>query len=235
MLGGDSMINAIIADDEPAVAKIICHIIEKEQVPIDIVGKAENGVEAVKLMKEKEVQLVFLDISMPFMNGFEVMESAPNKDYIIITAYDSFQYAQKALRLGAKDILLKPIEYKQLIQSITRAIGWKFTENTTLNGILEYINNNYQEKIDLTMIGNMFYISPSHISRLFKRYLNTNTISYVNEVRIKKAVELLNKENLSVKEVAELTGYESLNNFYKYFKLYTGSTPAAYALKDNNN
>lgn len=229
------MINAIIADDEPAVAKIICHIIEKEQVPIDIVGKAENGVEAVKLMKEKEVQLVFLDISMPFMNGFEVMESAPNKDYIIITAYDSFQYAQKALRLGAKDILLKPIEYKQLIQSITRAIGWKFTENTTLNGILEYINNNYQEKIDLTMIGNMFYISPSHISRLFKRYLNTNTISYVNEVRIKKAVELLNKENLSVKEVAELTGYESLNNFYKYFKLYTGSTPAAYALKDNNN
>ena len=235
MLGGDSMINAIIADDEPAVAKIICHIIEKEQVPIDIVGKAENGVEAVKLMKEKEVQLVFLDISMPFMNGFEVMESAPNKDYIIITAYDSFQYAQKALRLGAKDILLKPIEYKQLIQSITRAIGWKFTENTTLNGILEYINNNYQEKIDLTMLGNMFYISPSHISRLFKRYLNTNTISYVNEVRIKKAVELLNKENLSVKEVAELTGYESLNNFYKYFKLYTGSTPAAYALKDNDN
>ena len=229
------MINAIIADDEPAVAKIICHIIEKEQVPIDIVGKAENGVEAVKLMKEKEVQLVFLDISMPFMNGFEVMESAPNKDYIIITAYDSFQYAQKALRLGAKDILLKPIEYKQLIQSITRAIGWKFTENTTLNGILEYINNNYQEKIDLTMLGNMFYISPSHISRLFKRYLNTNTISYVNEVRIKKAVELLNKENLSVKEVAELTGYESLNNFYKYFKLYTGSTPAAYALKDNDN
>lgn len=229
------MINAIIADDEPAVAKIICHIIEKEQAPINIVGKAENGIEAINLMKEKDVQLVFLDISMPFMNGFEVMENAPNKDYIIITAYDSFSNAQKALRLGAKDILLKPIEYKQLMQSIARAIGWKFTDNSTLNGILEYINNNYQQKIDLTMLGNIFYISPNHIPRLFKQYLNTSTMAYVNEVRIKKAIELLDKGEVSVKEAAELTGYESLNNFYKYFKIYTGLTPAAYALKKKEN
>lgn len=230
------MISAIIADDEPAVANIICHFIEKEQLPIEIVGIAINGIEALDLIKNNEVQLVFLDIHMPFMDGFKVMENAPDNNYIIITAYDSFKYAQQALRLGAKDIILKPIDYKQLLQAITRVIGWKFTVNPILNGILEYINNNYHEKIDLTLLSNMFYTSPSQISRLFKRYMETNTISYIHEVRIKKAVELL-KEDISIKEVADLTGYDSLNNFYKYFKIYMNLTPAAYLLgqKDDKN
>lgn len=223
------MINAIIVDDEPAVAKIICHFIDKENLHIDIVGIATNGVEAIDLIENNDVQLVFLDIRMPFMDGFKVMEKVPDKNFIIITAYDSFEYAQRALRLGAKDILLKPIEYEQLLQSITRAVGWKFTENDTLNEILEYINNNYHEQIDLTQLADQFYVSPSHISRLFKNYMNTNTISYINEVRIKRAIELLDEGELSIKEVAEATGYNSLNNFYKYFKLYTGLTPGEYA------
>lgn len=222
------MINAIIVDDESAVSNIICHFIQKENLPINIVGIADNGAKALNIMKNTSVSLVFLDIQMPFMNGFQVMENAPDKDYIIITAYDSFEYAQKALRYGAKDILLKPIEYSQLIQSISRVIGWKFTCNDTLNGILEYINKNYQEKIDLTMLSKMFYITPSHISRLFKQYLGTNTISYIHEVRIKKAMDLINEGKHSIKEISELTGYENLNNFYKYFKIFKGDTPAMY-------
>lgn len=222
------MINAIIVDDEPAVSNIISYFIKKDNLPISIIGIADNGEKALDIIKKNDVKLVFLDILMPMMNGFKVMENAPGKDYIIITAYDSFDYAQQALRLGAKDIILKPIEYKQLLQSIMRVIGWKFTSNDTLNGILEYINKNYQEKIDLTKLSKLFYISPSHISRLFKQYLGTNTISYIHEVRIKKAADLLDERYYSIKEVAELTGYENLNNFYKYFKIFKGNTPAMY-------
>lgn len=229
------MINAIIADDEPAVSNIICHFIQKEHLPISIVGIAENGLEALDLLRKNDVNLVFLDIIMPFMNGFKVIENVPDKNYIIITAYDSFEYAQQALRLGVKDIILKPIEYKQLLQSITRVIGWKFTCNDTLNGIIEYINKYYYEKIDLQKLSNMFYISPSHVSRLFKQYLGTTTISYVHEIRIKKAVDLLKEGNCSIKETAEFTGYENLNNFYKYFKMYTGCTPAMYTNRQNSN
>ncbi len=223
------MIKAIIVDDEPAVAKIICHFTEKEKLPIEIVGIAENGIEAIELMKNNDVQLVFLDIHMPFMDGFKVIEAEPEKNYIIITAYDSFKYAQKALRLGAKDIILKPIDYKQLLQSIIRVIGWNITDNPVLNEMLEYINRHYEEKIDLITLSNMFFVTPSHISRLFKKYMNTSTISYIHEVRIKKAIELLRESNISIKEVAEQVGYESLNNFYKYFKQYTGVTPAVFA------
>lgn len=165
---------------------------------------------------------------MPFMDGFKVMEKAPDKNFIIITAYDSFKYAQKALRLGAKDIILKPIEYKQLVQSIERAIGWNFTDSDILNEILEYINNNYSEQMNLTEIADFFFVSPSHISRLFKNHLNTTTIAYINEVRIKKAIELLEDGKFNIKKISELTGYNSLNNFYKHFKLHTGLTPGEY-------
>ncbi|MGD9569859.1 MAG: helix-turn-helix domain-containing protein [Sedimentibacter sp.] len=225
------MINAIIVDDEPAVASIICYFIEKEHLPISIVGVAENGVKALDIMKSTNVSLVFLDILMPFMNGFKVMENAPEKDYIIITAYDSFEYAQQALRLGAKDILLKPIDYKQFMQSVSHVIGWRFTSNDTLNKIIEFINENYFEKIDLTCLSNKFYISKTHVSRLFRQYMDTNTISYIHEIRIKKAVDLLEEGNLSIKEISIAIGYESLNNFYKYFKKYTGHTPATYVQK----
>lgn len=227
------MINAIIVDDEPAVPAIIKHFVKKEQLPISIIGTAENGIEALELIKKKDVQLVFLDIHMPFMDGFKVIENVPDKDYIIITAYDSFKYAQRALRLGAKDILLKPIDYKQFLQSITRVIGWKVTDNATLNGILEYINKNYSDDLNLTLLSNIFYISPSHISRLFRKHMGTNTLAYIHEIRIKRAIELLKQEELNIKEVAERVGYENLNNFYKYFKLYTGSTPAAYVQGKN--
>lgn len=222
------MINAIIVDDEPAVFTIISHFIEKEKLSIEIVGNAQNGIEALELLKENDVQLIFLDIHMPYMDGFKLIENEPDRNYIIITAYDSFKYAQRAIRLGVKDIILKPIDYKQLLQAITRVIGWKITENPTLNNILEYINTNYYEKLDLTTLSNLFYVSPSHISRLFTKYMGINTISYIHKVRIKNAIKLLKEEDLSIKEVAEKTGYNNLNNFYKYFKEYTGVTPAIY-------
>ena len=166
------MIQAIIVDDEPAVASIIQHFIDRNSLPIEVVKVAVNGKQALEYIKKYNPQLVFLDICMPLMNGFEVIEAAPNVHYIIITANESFDYAQQALRLGAKDILLKPIVYKEFMQAITRAVGWKFTGNTIINSILEYINESYAEKIELNQLADMVYATPSHIARLFKKNMN---------------------------------------------------------------
>lgn len=122
------MIKAIIVDDEPAVSEILTFFIKKNELPIEIVGIAEDGQEAIALIGQEKPRLVFLDIQMPVMNGFEVMQRRNSEtDFIIITAFESFSYAQKALRLGAKDILLKPIQYEQFTEALTRAIGWQFT------------------------------------------------------------------------------------------------------------
>lgn len=221
------MIRAVICDDEKAALNIIRHFIEAEMLPIEIVGTAENGMEAWSLIQRENPDLVFMDIHMPYMNGFEIIQKIKETKVIIITAYDSFEYAQKALRLGAVDIILKPIEFEQLHQAIARAVGWNFTSNEMVNKILAYIYEHYDEKIDLDTLSKMTFCSESHISRLFKKHTGMTVVSFIHKVRIEKSVQML-AEGYSVKEAAERAGYQNLNNYYKYFKQYTGMTPAAY-------
>ena len=97
------MIRAIIADDEPAAGIVIRHLVQKSKLPIEIIGVATDGQKALDMIRAKKPELVFLDIQMPRMNGFEIIQAEPHRKYIIVTAYESFQYAQQALRMGAKD------------------------------------------------------------------------------------------------------------------------------------
>ena len=85
--------------------------------PLQVEGIALDGESALQMIRKKEPDLVFLDIKMPLMDGFEVMEALEalqmDVKIVVITAYESFEYAQRALRMGARDIILKPIEYEQ--------------------------------------------------------------------------------------------------------------------------
>ncbi|MDR1308456.1 MAG: response regulator [Deltaproteobacteria bacterium] len=222
------MIRTIIADDEPAVASIIRHFVKAESLPLGIVGIAENGGQALEMIRAIKPDLAFIDIQMPIYTGLEVMRHCPDTRYIIITAYESFTYAQEALRLGARDILLKPIDSSQLIAAVTRSIEYQFTANLLTNQILHYVHAHYAEQIDLRLLGDILHASPSHMARTFKKYRKYSIISYINFVRIEKAKTKLEDLKLSIQAIASELGYESLNNFYKYFKKLTGLTPAAY-------
>ncbi len=221
------MLKAVIVDDEPRTENIIRYFIEHGDIPLEIAATASNGRLGVAEIRKHKPDIVFLDIQMPVMNGFEVMAEAPDFKYIVVTAYDEFSYAQKALRLGAADILLKPIELAQLVQSVERATGWRLTGNDTVNSIMEYVRQHYAEKISLTQIADEFYLTQSHVARLFKKHTGESVLEYINRIRIEQARHLL-EQGVSVKEAADQVGYESLNNFYKYFKRYTGKTPAEY-------
>ena len=225
--GGGYMVRTMIVDDEPAVAKMIKYFIDQKNLPLEVVGVAYNGQQAIEMIASTKPKIVFLDIQMPIKNGFEVMKERPNQQYIIITAFESFRYAQQALRLGAKDIILKPVEYRQLETAVMNLLGWNVTDNSIVNDVLEYVHSHYSEKIELNKLAEQFYIAPSHLARLFKKHTKTSLISYIHKIRIQKACALLD-DNMSVKDASENTGYESLNNFYKYFKIYTGMTPAVY-------
>ncbi len=222
------MIRAVICDDEKAALNIIRHFVEAETLPIEIVGTAQNGKDAWELIQREKPDLAFMDIHMPYMNGFEIIQKMTDTKVIIITAYDSFEYAQRALRLGASDIISKPVEFEQLRQAIVRAVGWKFTGNEMVNTILEYIYEHYNEKIELETLANLTFCSESHIARAFKKNTGMTIISYIHQVRIEKSIKKMTEDGLSVKEAAEEVGYQNLNNFYKYFKLHTGMTPASY-------
>ena len=222
------MIRAVICDDEKAALNIIRHFIEAEKLPIQIVGTAENGRDAWNLIQCEKPDLAFMDIHMPYMNGFEIIQKMKDTKVIIITAYDSFEYAQKDLRLGASDILSKPIDMEQLKQAVIRAIGWNFTGNEVVDTILAYLYGHYAEKIELETLAQLTYCTESHIARVFKKHTGTTIISYVHKIRIEKSIQMMEEQNLSVKEAALAAGYQNLNHFYKYFNQYTGMTPAAY-------
>lgn len=222
------MIRAIVADDEPAVASIIRHFIETEGLPVDIVGVAENGGQALEMIRSMRPDVVFIDIQMPIHTGLDIMRQFSETKYIIITAYESFNYAQEALRLGAYDILLKPIDSGQLIEAITRCVGCQFTANPLTNQVMQYIHNHYAEQIDLPKLAEAIHASTSHMARTFKKHAGLSIHSYLNKVRIDKAKIMLANKDLSIQEIAGGLGYESLNNFYKYFKSATGLTPALF-------
>lgn len=221
------MIRAIIIDDEPAVAQIITYFIKKEGLPIEIVGTANNGIDGLSLIRQMQPNVVFLDIQMPLMNGFIVMQNETDTRYIIITAFESFEYAQQALREGAADILLKPIDIEQLKLAVERAVGWHITKNDTINSILEYMHSHYAENLSLQNIADHFYLSPNHVARLFKYYVGNSVMSYLHLLRINHAKKML-KEGMSIKDTSAKVGYENLNVFYRHFKMIVGMTPAEY-------
>lgn len=227
------MIRAVICDDEKAAIRIISRFLETEGFPIRIVGTAADGRSAYELIRREKPELVFMDIHMPYMNGFEVIQQMEQCKVIVITAYDSFAYAQKALRLGACDILSKPIEFDQLRQAIVRAIGWKFTGNDRVDTAVAFIYENYTRQIGLEDVAAATFCSVNHIARMFKKHMNMTILEFIHKVRIEHGVRLL-EEGTPVKEAAEKTGYQNLNNFYKYFKLYTGTTPAAYGRREQD-
>lgn len=229
------MIRAVICDDEKATLNIVRHFIESRNLLIEIVATAENGRDALRLIQREKPDLVFIDIRMPYLNGFEVITQIKDSKVIVITAYDSFEYAQKALRLGAADILSKPIDFEQLEQAIVRAVGWNYTGNETVDKILAYICEHYNEQIELNTLSEITYCTASHIARIFKKHTGMTIISYIHKVRIQKSVQLIEEKKLAVKEAAEAVGYQSLNHYYKYFNFYMGMPPAAYIKRGKNN
>jgi two-component system LytT family response regulator len=109
----------IIVDDEP-LARAVLREHLNAHADVEIVGECANGFEAVKAIAELAPDLVFLDIQMPKLDGFEVVELAGAKThYVFVTAYD--QFALRAFDVHALDYLLKPFTRERLAQALAHA------------------------------------------------------------------------------------------------------------------
>jgi len=113
-------IKAIIIEDEELGRLLIKNYL-KQQEEIEIIAECENGFEGIKAIQELKPDLVFLDIQMPKLNGFEMLEILDDKPEIIFTtAYN--QYAIQAFELNAIDYLLKPFSKERLLEALQKAI-----------------------------------------------------------------------------------------------------------------
>lgn len=118
------MLSVVIADDERGIIELIKNLIDPQIVEVEIVGEAENGVEAYNLIMEKRPDVVITDIRMPGMTGIELIEMVSKAGFmvtfVIISGYRNFTYAQNALKFGAVDYLLKPIKQSDLNNLLVR-------------------------------------------------------------------------------------------------------------------
>lgn len=122
---GDGGIKAIIVDDEPYCCESLATLLERFCPEVKISAVCNSGQEALTAIQEIKPHLVFLDIEMPYMNGFELLEKLPAIDFELVftTSYD--QYAIKAFRFSALDYLLKPVDREELQKAVSKVINRK--------------------------------------------------------------------------------------------------------------
>jgi two-component system response regulator YesN len=112
----------IIADDEQELLDFIANMPQWAEVGYEIVGKAANGAEALKLIDRLRPDLVVADIRMPVMDGLElaahIRQDWPGMPVIFLTAHDEFEYAQQAVKLGIMDFITKPFHPQALVDSV---------------------------------------------------------------------------------------------------------------------
>ena len=116
------MIKAIIVDDEPYCCEALATLLSRYCPEVKVITICHNGASALKAIHEDQPDLLFLDIEMPLMNGFELLGKLRgiNFELVFTTSYD--QYAIKAIRFSALDYLLKPIDREELQKAVQKVI-----------------------------------------------------------------------------------------------------------------
>src|SRR6185436_7224527 len=115
------MIKSIIIDDEQHCIDALVSDLSKNCGNVEVIAKCTSAKEGILAIKKYKPQLIFLDVEMPWMNGFEMLEILDHIDFSIVftTAYDKF--AAKAFRISAVDYLLKPVDASDLKVAVRKA------------------------------------------------------------------------------------------------------------------
>jgi len=116
------MLTAIIIDDESSSRNALKQKLANYCPQVQVIAECEDGEEGIKNIEDKKPDIIFLDVEMPWMNGFEMLEVLDTIDFHIIftTAHD--QFAAKAFRISAVDYLLKPISFERFLKAVTKAL-----------------------------------------------------------------------------------------------------------------
>lgn len=118
------MYQVIIVEDEDIIRKELVYSVPWPELDCNVVGEAANGIEGMELIREHNPDIVVVDINMPMMDGFQMLEQTYeqyNYAPIILSGYSDFEYAQRAIHYGVKGYLLKPLNMADMKEAIRLA------------------------------------------------------------------------------------------------------------------
>jgi len=205
------MISAIIIDDEQECIDDLLYLIKKNNLPVNVIATANSGQEGLVAILKHKPQLLLLDVVMPEMSGFEMLELLPKIDFHLIITTSVDKYAIQAIRSSALDFLLKPVKDSELSDAIKRSVEkLQITSREQVNLLQENLKerNTPIKKIALTVSDGVELVALEDIL-YFQSDGNYTTVFMKNDRSI-----LVSKPIARFEEVTDTTMFFRVHNSY---------------------
>ena len=159
---------------------------------------------------------------VPFLNSFAVFSGMGRLYDKLSEINEEYASAKRFYEARCSGLLLDLISELALIYENE----WEGEGQSKMDALLDYISKNYGSEISNTLLGELFGYHPNYLNQLFIRYTGKPLHQYLQELRLKKAVTLLQETDLPVSDVALSVGFKDLPHFSRYFKQKIGHTPS---------
>ena len=229
----------VIVEDERPLLRELVETFSWRSVNCTVVGTAGTAAEARGVIAQTRPDILVTDIQLPDGNGIALIEESTPRAAIVITGFSEIEFAQKALRAGAIDFLLKPIDDDELRNAVQRAViraGAGILSaspanegmNRLVHEALIFIQRNYRKDVSLCEAAEHLEISESYLAGLFKQQTGKTFVQALTEHRMTVAGTLLRDARNRVTEVARQCGYKDPTYFAKVFRRTVGVSPREY-------
>lgn len=249
---GDGIIRVVIIDDNRLAVQSILKVTDWKGLGCKVVGTAYDGISGLDLVNREHPDIVVTDIRMPGYDGLNMIsqlrEMGEETSFIIISGYNEFEYAKRALKLGVSDFLVKPITKEKIEEAITNVIAklipGRVSEtkeqyeaiidqvrtnmpsySSLVRSSIEYIEKNIHKDITLSSVAEHEGVTPNYISRIFKKEIGIGFQNFVTLLKMDRARKLLANPQNKAYEIASMLGYSNYAYFSQVFKKEFGYSP----------
>jgi len=247
----------MIVDDENAILRGVSKIIsDNKNYKFDI-ELASDAQQALQKLSQCPADLMITDIYMPQISGLELIERAQDNHlcerFIILSGYENFNYAKQAIKFKVEDYILKPINKRELMDTVVKIAdsleleksdikripinGFENFEekvdetSCTTKKIIHYINQNYSKGIFLGKVSAELEMNEKYLCSLLKKELGITFLQYLDYVRLEKAVALLLTTNKNMNEISLMVGFSNDRQMLNVFKKRIFMSPGQYREK----
>lgn len=233
----------VIVDDDPATLDMHIRIIQSRYDQPQIF-KATNGREALELITEHQPDLVLLDLMIPEIDGFGVLEVMREQDasqdipVILFTGQMLTETEMERLNRSLTTVLGKGLfSVEEILQHIDAALAKKprlgRTAQRLVRQAMAYIHEHYDEPISREDVAEYLGISNDYLTASFRREVGMTFVAYLNRYRMNQAKIMLSESLLSITEVAMAMGYSDSSYFSRVFRQHIGVSPEEYRRTHN--
>jgi signal transduction histidine kinase/AraC-like DNA-binding protein/ActR/RegA family two-component response regulator len=228
----------LIVDDEPGLRDLHSRMVLRV-LPKANVRTAANGREALEILTHSPIDLVLLDLMMPEVDGFAVLEKMRARDelrsipVIVLTAQALTEQVMDRLNRNVASVLEKGlfsqaevIRQIEIVLSRSKRLG--SDTQRLVRRAMAYLNEHYAEELSIEMVAGKISVSERHLNRSFKNELGMTVMDYLRRYRIQQSKILLDQRRYSVAEVAAAVGFSTANHFARVFRLETGLSPSEF-------